>query len=51
MTMLGAIIVSKANNPQTTNNKYKNRKEKELFTIHQVKELILNKILIFNFQF
>ena len=37
-------------NPQTTNSKYKNRK-KEFTTFNQVKELILNEILIFNFQF
>ena len=73
--------VKRRSNPQTTNSKYKNRKEKEFTTIHhlrhceqseaihkplitntktekkefttfnQVKELILNEILIFNFQF
>ena len=35
----------------TINSKYKNRKEKEIIIIYQVKELISNEILIFNFQF
>ena len=34
--------------PQTTT---KNRKEKEFTIIYQIKELIFNEILIFNFQF
>ena len=42
---------AKRSNPQTTNSKYKNRKEKEIIIIYQVKELISNEILIFNFQF
>ena len=36
-------------NPQTTKPSSKNIKEKEITIIYQVKELIFNKILIFNF--
>ena len=36
-------------NPQTTIFLFIHRKEKEITIIYQIKELILNKILIFNF--
>ena len=36
-------------NPQTTIFLFIHRKEKEIIIIYQIKELILNKILIFNF--